>query len=180
MNRRRILFAVLMLVACVAIVSTTLGREVYSGRQPGLASFTIVHFAGYLFFLLMPVEALLPYYMAEGHRGEVLIVLAVITALVAQVIDYGIGRLLAERVARDIVGQKRYARLRRWVDRWGSAAIFVFNLFPLSSPNMLLVAGMTRFGVVRTFGYSALGLLLKYVGLVYIFDATGWFTRGSP
>jgi membrane protein DedA with SNARE-associated domain len=176
MNRRRILFGVLMLVVCVAVISTTLGREVYSGRQPGLVSFTIIHFAGYLFFLLMPVEALLPYYMAEGHRGEGLIALAVITAVLAQVIDYGIGRLLAEQVARNIVGERRYTRLRRWVDRWGSVAIFVFNLFPLSSPNMLLVAGMTRFSLVRTFGYSALGLLLKYVGIVYIFDATGWLT----
>lgn len=179
MNRRRILLGVLMLIVCVAIVSSTLGREVFAGRQPGLTSFTIVHFAGYLFFLLMPVEALIPYYLAEGHRGQVLIVLAVATALSAQAIDYSIGRLLAEQVAQNIVGEKRYARLRRWVDRWGSAAIFVFNLFPLSSPNMLLVAGITRLNPVRAFGYSALGLLLKYIGIVYIFDATGWVSRGG-
>ena len=179
MSRRRILLTVLMLVVCVAIISTTLGREVFAGRQPGLTSFTIVHFAGYLFFLLMPVEALLPYYMAEGHRGGVLIVLAVVTALLAQVIDYTIGRLLAEPVALKVIGETRYERLRRWVDRWGSAAIFVFNLFPLSSPNMLLVAGMTRFSVVRTFAYSGLGLILKYIGIVYVFDATGWLTRGG-
>ncbi len=179
MNRRRILLSILMLIVCVAIVSTTLGREVFAGRQPGLTSFTIVHFAGYLFFLLMPVEALLPYYMAEGHRGGVLVVLAVTTALLAQVIDYSIGRMLAERVARNVVGEKRYARFSGWVERWGSAAIFVFNLFPLSSPNMLLVAGMTRFSVVRTFAYSGLGLILKYIGIVYVFDATGWLTRGG-
>jgi membrane protein DedA with SNARE-associated domain len=179
MSRRRIFFGILTLVVAVAIVSTTLGREVFSGRQPGLTSFTIVHFAGYLFFLLMPVEVLLPYYMAEGHRGEILIALAVVTALAAQVIDYGIGRLLAEPVTRNIIGQRRYERFSRWVERWGSLAIFVFNLFPLSSPNMLLVAGMTRFGPVRTFGYSALGLVLKYVGIVYVFDATGWLGNGG-
>jgi membrane protein DedA with SNARE-associated domain len=173
------LLGVLTVVVAIFIVSSTLGREVFSGRQPGLTSFGIVHFAGYLFFLLMPVEALLPYYMAEGHGGAVLIVLAVITALAAQAIDYSIGRLVAGAVVRNFIGEKRFERFREIVKKWGSWAIFVFNLFPLSSPNMMLVAGMTRFGVVRAFTFSFLGLALKYVSIVYVFDATGWFGGGG-
>ncbi|MGD8726991.1 MAG: VTT domain-containing protein [Gemmatimonadales bacterium] len=178
--RRRFLVAVLTIAVCVLIVSSTIGREIFSGRQPGLVSFGIVHFAGYLFFLLMPVEALVPYYLAEGHAGGVLIVLAVVTALAAQGIDYGIGRMLASTVINKVIGVERYERYRGKIDRWGSWAIFVFNLFPLSSPNMLLVAGMTRFSAVRAFAYSLTGLLLKYVGIVYVFDATGWLMGDLP
>ena len=64
---------VIMLVAIIAIVGSTLGREIMAGRQPGLVSFGLIHFAGYLFFLLMPVEILVPLYLAEGHPGLVLI-----------------------------------------------------------------------------------------------------------
>jgi membrane protein DedA with SNARE-associated domain len=168
----------LTLVVCILIVSSTIGREIFSGRQPGLTSFVIVHFAGYLFFLLMPVEALVPYYLAEDHAAGVLVSLAVVTALAAQAIDYGIGRLLADTVINKVIGKDRFERYRGKIDRWGGWAIFVFNLFPLSSPNMLLVAGMTRFSSVRAFAYSATGLILKYVGIVYVFDATGWLGIG--
>jgi len=159
----------------MVIVSFTIGRDFYAGRRPDLGSFVIVHFAGYLFFLLMPVEALVPYYLAESHQGVILVVLAVVTALAAQAIDYGIGRLLADTVINKVIGRTRYERYRGKIERWGAWAIFVFNLFPLSSPNMLLVAGMTRFSATRAFAYSFAGLVLKYVGIVYVFDATGWF-----
>ncbi len=56
----RILSVAAMIVTIIAIVSSTLGREIMSGRQPGLWSFSTIHFAGYLFFLVMPVEALIP------------------------------------------------------------------------------------------------------------------------
>lgn len=172
--RRRFFAVVVTVIVCVVIVSSTIGRDFFSGHQPGLTSFGIVHFAGYLFFLLMPVEALVPYYLAEGHSGGVLIGLALITALAAQAIDYGIGRLLADTVINKVIGRKRFERYLGRIDRWGSWAIFVFNLFPLSSPNMMLVAGMTKFSPTRAFTYSFAGLLLKYVGIVYVFDATGW------
>ena len=58
----KIVGVAVMIVAIILIISFTLGREIMSGRQPGLWSFTIIHFAGYLFFLLMPVELLVPYY----------------------------------------------------------------------------------------------------------------------
>ena len=159
---------------CVLIVSSTIGRDIFAGHKPGLTSFAIVHFAGYLFFLLMPVEALVPYYLAEGHSGGVLIVLAVVTALAAQAIDYGIGRMLAVTVINKVIGRKRFERYLGRFDNWGRWAIFIFNLFPLSSPNMMLVAGMTRFSPTRAFTYSFAGLLIKYLGIVYVFDATGW------
>jgi membrane protein DedA with SNARE-associated domain len=178
--RRRFLAVVVTVIVCVLIVSSTIGREIFAGHKPGLTSFGIVHFAGYLFFLLMPVEALVPYYLTEGHAGGVLIGLALVTALAAQAIDYGIGRLLADTVIDKVVGRKRFERYLGKIDRWGSWAIFVFNLFPLSSPNMMLVAGMTKFSPTRAFTYSFAGLLLKYVGIVYVFDATGWFTDTMP
>ena len=51
---KRIAILVVTFVIAVTIISSTLGREIIAGRTPGLESFAIIHFAGYLFFLLMP------------------------------------------------------------------------------------------------------------------------------
>lgn len=163
---------VTVLVA-VVLVSSTVGRAIYADRAPGLGSFVTVHFAGYLFFLLMPVEALVPYYQTEGYPGGVLVLLAVLTALAAQAIDYGIGHVVGTGILEDLLGRKRYAKFSGLIARWGSWAILAFNLFPLSSPNMLLVAGMSRFGAGRALAWSAVGLIAKYITIVYLFDALG-------
>ena len=60
MTKRRIVVVLMMAVAAIAVVSATLGRQIYLGQSPGLTSYAVIHFAGYLFFLLMPVEALVP------------------------------------------------------------------------------------------------------------------------
>jgi membrane protein YqaA with SNARE-associated domain len=175
------LFGVL-LTAVIAIffISTTLGQQIYAGRSPGLGSFALIHFAGYLFFLLMPVEALVPLYQSEGHEAVTLIMLAVSTAIVAQVIDYSIGRAVSDRVMHDLIGEDRYLRFKATIEKWGGWAILLFNLMPLSSPNMLLVAGMTRYSPYRAFLFSATGLIGKYVGIVYLFDAASWWMSRGP
>ena len=130
--------------------------------------FSTIHFAGYLFFLVMPVEALVPYYQAEGHAAMVLVGLSIATAVVAQAIDYGIGRLLSEKVL-NMIGRKKYDRFKRRIDKHGGWAIFSFCLLPLSSPNVLLVAGMVRFNAVYALTVSVAGLAAKYLALVYVF-----------
>ena len=90
------------------------------------------------------------------------------TAVVAQIIDYTIGRLVSERLL-NMIGHKKYDRVKRKIDRYGGWAIFIFSLFPLSSPNMLLVAGMVRFNAVYALAISAAGLAAKYLVIVYLF-----------
>lgn len=180
MTKRRIIGVLVTAVVAIVLVSTTLGREIYSGRSPGIGSFALIHFAGYLFFLLMPVEALVPIYQAEGHAGATLIVIAVATALAAQAIDFAIGRAVSENAIHKLIGEERYRRFQGTIRKWGGWAILFFNLFPLSSPNMLLVAGMTRFSALRALMYSSVGLTAKYAGIVYAFDVGSlWLGGGS-
>jgi len=180
-NKKRVLGVLLTAVVAIVLVSFTLGREIYAGRTPSITSFALVHFAGYLFFLFMPVELLVPVYQAEGHDGAMLILIAVSTAIAAQAIDYSVGRAVSDRVIHDMIGEKRYTRFKAAIEKWGGWAILLFNLIPLSSPNMLLVAGVTRFSVRRAFLYSMVGLTAKYFAIVflfdeYLFDAASWWT----
>ena len=162
-----------MLLVIIVVVGSTLGREIMAGRRPGLVSFGVIHFAGYLFFLLMPVEALVPYYLAAGDSALVLIGLSVVTGLLAQMIDYGIGYIVSERVIDTLISRAQFEKLKATFHRWGGWAIFTLNLFPLSSPNMLLVSGIMRYNRLKAISISTGGLLLKYVVIVLLTDAVG-------
>jgi membrane protein DedA with SNARE-associated domain len=179
-NKIRVIGILLTAVIAIFLVSVTLGRAIYDGQSPTITSFALIHFAGYLFFLLMPVEALVPIYQNEGHAGSTLIVVAVVTAILAQTIDYGIGRSVSEGSIRDVLGPQRHARFKATIERWGGWAIVLFNLMPLSSPNMLLVAGMTRYSARRAFMYSALGLTGKYLAIVYAYEPVVAWLNSSP
>ena len=170
MMKKRIVRVVLPAVIAIALVSYTLGQEILAGRSPSLSSFALIHFAGYLFFLLMPVEALVPIYQAEGHAGATLILIAVSTAIAGEVIDYCIGRAVSDRVIHNLIGEMRYMRFKGSIKKWGGWAILFFNLFPLSSSVLSLVAGMMRYSARRALLYSVAGLTIKYVTIVYLFD----------
>ena len=171
MKKEHIIITVLLLILATAIVSLTIGRELVAGKQPGLTSFSIVHFAGSLFFLLMPVELLVPYYLAEGHNAIILIGLAVATGLVALIIDYALGHLMSHGIIHHVIGHKRMQKARAKVHNYGNLAIFFFNLFPLSSPIVVFAAGTVRHSFGHMILYSFAGLFLKYTAIVIFF---GW------
>jgi len=168
-DRKRILISLGLLVMASLVGSLTIGRSLYLGKQPGLIAFSIVNFAGYLFFFLMPVEVLIPFYVAEGHAGMLLIILAISTAIVAQVIDFAIGYLASDKIIFGLIGEKKYKKAEKHIHAYGGWAILFFNLFPLSSSILSLAAGMVRFNFKKFIIFSIIGLTIKYVALVYLF-----------
>ena len=158
---KRFIYILLTSVIAICIFSFTIGKEIYAGKTESLYSFGLVHFSGYLFFLLMPVELAFLYYLPFYSDG-VLIAVALCTAVVAQCIDYFIGRLIRPRRIIAIMGKKRLVKAEGYIQKYGLFTIFIFNLFPLSSPVIALVAGMIKFNCRQFLLVSISGLLLKY------------------
>jgi membrane protein DedA with SNARE-associated domain len=167
-KRTKIMIAVLTAIVAILLISFTVGREIYEGKSESLTSFTLVHFAGYLFFLLMPVEMAFVYYLSFYSEME-LIGIALGTAFAAQVIDYLIGYLFSYKSIHFMVGEKRIANAENYIQKYGNLTIFLFNLLPLSSPVIALVAGMLKYSFKDLAIYSVLGLALKYAILALIF-----------
>ncbi|HSH18974.1 MAG TPA: hypothetical protein VLA03_00900, partial [Draconibacterium sp.] len=105
-KRIRILLILITSVVAILIVSFTLGREWYEGKNQSLVSFALIHFSGYLFFLLMPVEVAYIYYLAFFNHLEMFF-LAMGTAFTAQLIDYFIGFSVSTTIVNNLVGEKR-------------------------------------------------------------------------
>jgi len=153
----------------IAIASATIGREIYGATKVSLLSFGIVNFSGYLFFLIMPVELAFIYYLHSALSFPLLNLIAVLTALGAQLVDYYIGHSLSTRFIDQLVGRRRYLKAEEEIQKYGNIAIFLFNLLPLSSPLILLAAGMLRHPLREAILYSALGLLIKYLFITIFF-----------
>lgn len=162
------IFIVIASFVVIAIISLTIGRELYEGRNQSLTSFGLIHFSGYLFFLLMPVEMAFIYYLSHYNEME-LIWVALVTAFTAQTVDYVIGLFFSFKSLTNMIGEKRILKAEKYIRKYGNLTIFVFNLLPLSSPVIALAAGILRFSFKNLMIYSMTGLFLKYLILTLIF-----------
>jgi len=169
MKKREVIFSLLSMFFAVLILSFTIGRQLINGENPSLASFAIINFAGYFFLLLMPVETLIPYYQSLGHPSISLLIVAVFTAMLAQPINYAIGYLMSTEIIQKLVGENKFHKLHHYLINYGAMAIFFFNLLPLSSSLLSLIAGMFRYKLRNLMFFSFAGLMLKYIVLVYLF-----------
>lgn len=165
---KRFYFIIAASLLAIVLVSFTIGREMYADKTESIYSFAIIHFSGYLFFLLMPVEIAFLYYLPFYSNAE-LIAAALGTAIAAQLIDYSIGLLIRPRKIRNWIGQNRITKAEALIRKYGLVTIFLFNLLPLSSPVMALVAGMIKINFRHFLLASSLGLLLKYLLLSWFF-----------
>lgn len=170
MSKQGYKLIIIISIIAMLVSSLTIGRQIFLGRELDIVSFSVIHFAGYLFFLLMPVEILFTYYLIEDVNIIVLLILALVTAIVAQIIDYLIGYLVSNKVIHNLIGEKKYNRSRKYIDKYGNLAVFVFNFLPLSSSVLSLVAGMLRFKFRNFVIYSLMGLSLKYFVIVLLFS----------
>ena len=167
-KRSRVIIFLLTSFIAIALVSFTLGREWYQGNNQSLLSFALVHFSGYLFFLLMPVEMAFIYYLPYFNDLK-LIGVALLTAEAAQVIDYLIGFSLSSKFIFSIVSEKQILKAEKHIYKYGNLTILLFNLLPLSSSVISLAAGMIRYRIKSWLLFSSIGLLMKYVLLSLIF-----------
>ena len=164
---------VYVLIGCgigIAVLSLLLRNALVTGEETSLPLFAGVHFAGYLFFFISPVELLYLHMLNGAHSHEILWGVAMGTALVAQGIDYVIGYACSNTVIKQVIGEKKYRRNLRHIERFGSLTIFIFCLLPLSSPIVVLVAGMIRYPFRWVMIFSVTGLAIKYMALTALFN----------
>lgn len=158
----KIVFVCITSATAITIMSLTVGRELFEDRAQTISSFALIHFSGYLFFLIMPVELAFAYYLPYFNDAE-LILIALLTAGSAQVIDYLIGRSFKSGFLCYLVGEKKIEKAEEYIRRYGNLTIFFFNLLPLSSPVVAFVAGILRYRFRHFIIYSISGLLFKYI-----------------
>ncbi len=150
------------------IFSLTFGKDLILGREQSLQSFALLHFSGYIFFLLMPVELAFSYCVSNDFNLILLIGISLGTAIAAQLIDYLLGYSLSKKMLDSFFNAKKQKRAIGYINKYGSFTIFIFNVLPLSSPIICLASGIIKYPIKKVVFFSTLGLLIKYtlIGLI--------------
>ena len=168
-NLKKLVPVILLAILAIVIASLTVGKDIYGTPGNSLLSFAIVNLSGYLFFLVMPVELAFLYYLHTGSDPYLLNLIAISTAIISQLIDYFIGRSFSARIIDRLIGRHRYEKAEAEIRKYGNIAIFLFNLLPLSSPVIMLAAGMLKHRLKEALLYSIIGLVIKYVIMTLLF-----------
>tara|TARA_Y100000031_G_C8092469_1_gene324818 strand:+ start:97 stop:648 length:552 start_codon:yes stop_codon:yes gene_type:complete len=169
-RKRNVIYGLISIILAVTLISLTIGKEIIAGKQLSLLSFAMVNFSGYLFFFLLPVETLIPFYVSAGYNGWLLFSIALSTAVVAQAIDYFIGYVMSEGIINNLIGKEKFNKYQNYIEKYSGSAILIFNLFPLASSVLSLMAGMVRYKIKKFWFFSILGLSIKYLALIFLFN----------
>lgn len=167
---KRLIIFVFLLILMTVIASLTIGKDIYEYNENGILSFAIVNFTGYLFFFLfMPMELAFILYLRTGYDPLILNLVAVGTAMAAQIVDYLIGYFFSSGIIDQMIGRKRYEKAEDEIRKYGKWTLFFSNLLPLSSPVISLAAGMLKYHVKEALLFSLAGMICRYLLLTLIF-----------
>jgi len=127
--------------------------------------------------LPVPSEVVLPLggYLVSQHRLEFWSTVAVATvgSLVGTMADYGIGYYLGRpavlrygRIVR--FSEKRLEMTERWFSTHGKSIVLLARFVPLLRTLIAFPAGLVKMDVKRFLVYSAVGILVWDIALVYL------------
>lgn len=134
-------------------------------------TFSILNFAGHIFFVFLPGEEIMfLYFLSTGINTGLVLFLAVATAIAAQAIDYFIGKTASTKIIDKLVKPQKLKIAEEYVNKYGALVIFFFNLTPLSSPMILLAAGILKYNFKKAMIWSLIGLTVKYTAIIIFYN----------
>lgn len=126
-------------------------------------------FTGGLFFIPLPIEAFFATSLSKGHPPLLAFVFILAGILPSQAIDYLVGVRFSS-VILHLVSKKNVYKARRYVNKYGAAAILVFNMLPLPSPVLTFALGIAKYNPWRLALYLLIGTLIKFSAILWFFS----------
>jgi membrane protein DedA with SNARE-associated domain len=138
--------------------------EVQKGSLLGLFYLT---FFGSLFFISIPAELSILYYLGLGHNPALVIIITIIGNLSGHIVDYMFGRVFGENLINYFL-KNRFDGLRGIFDKIGGGIIIVGNILPFGSEVIVIVAGSIKYNFKKFLIYSVVGMTVKYCGMFFL------------
>jgi membrane protein YqaA with SNARE-associated domain len=138
--------------------------EVQKGSLLGL--FYLV-FLGSLFFISIPAEFSILYYLSLGHNPILVIAVTILGNILGLTVDYFFGRLFGESLIRFFVKNK-FDGLKGLLDKIGGGVLLVGNILPVGTELIVLVVGSIKYNFKKFLIYSLVGMTIKYCGMFFL------------
>ena len=123
--------------------------------------------------LLVPLPTEIPFFigLTKGNPFMLSLFLAIAGIIPSQAINYIIGTKF-HKIIFTFISTKKIYKVKRWVDNYGPYALFIFNLLPLPSNELVFALGIAKYNVTRLFVSILFGSLIKFLaiwGIVILF-----------
>ncbi|MGV8142049.1 MAG: YqaA family protein [Candidatus Pacearchaeota archaeon] len=125
------------------------------------------HLVGGLFFIPSPDEVIFYYALIKGNPILFSILFATAGYMLAQILNYFLGKKLSDPLLTLFSREKVY-KARRTAQKYGALAVFMFNVLPFPGPVLSFALGITKYNFSRLMFWTVLGKVIKY-GAVSVF-----------
>lgn len=119
---------------------------------------------GGLFFLAVPMEVLFFRFLRGDADPFMLIGFYLVGFLISYSINYFLGMKLSG-ISRRLVTPKKFYRIKGVINRYGVAAVFIFNATPLPSQPLSALLGVFKYNRTKFYVFFLLGQFVKYAAL---------------
>lgn len=162
--------ALLMMLRAPVVAHLPFLRYLLDYIQTNIGNFTIagVFYSSFLagiFFVPSPDEVL--FYYAISKNGLIVYTLFAVLAgyMLAQLLNYYLGWKASDYILNFVSKRKLYQG-RRYINKYGSIGIFLFNFLPFPAPLLSLGLGIAKYNLKRLMIWSFLGHLLKFLVVI--------------
>ncbi|MEK6909232.1 MAG: VTT domain-containing protein [Nanoarchaeota archaeon] len=128
----------------------------------------LAHLIGGIFFVPSPDEIIFYYGLLKGNNYFLALIFSTIGYMISQVLNYYAGKKISPLIMH-IISKKKVYEGRRFVNKYGSVGIFLFNFLPFPGPLLTFALGIARYNFARLFTLTLLGKICKYITLILIF-----------
>lgn len=126
---------------------------------------------GGLFFVIIPMEGAFYLLLKGGYSPIILTGLYVLGLIIAYTANYYIGMNISG-LAKKIITPKKFYKIKGIINKYGTLAIFFFNVLPLPSQPLSAILGVFKYNKTRFYVFTILGQVIKYsaisIGYFYI------------
>jgi len=150
-------------------ITNTIKENIINTTPSGLF---YAHFIGGIFFVPSPDEVIFYYGLTKGNIIFLALISALLGYMLAQFLNYAIGLKISPYILH-IISKKKVYQSRRFIHKYGSYGIFIFNFLPFPAPLLTFALGIAKYNASRLFIITALGKTCKYfvvIGLYFIFS----------
>ncbi len=128
---------------------------------------------GGIFIIFLPIEFQFAYYFSSHHHLLLVIAVLLVGNIIGLSIDYFIGKLFGERLARKLL-KKRYDKFVGIMQgKFGSFLIFFGNIIIFPIELFSVAVGSAKYPYKKFLLYTFLGKLIKFAVMVYLMIVFG-------
>ena len=115
---------------------------------------------GGLFFVFTPLEVFYAKFLGSGHSMLLIFAVYMLGITISYSIDYFLGLKLS-RFAKKLISPRKFYSIKGKINKYGSAAVFMFNALPLPSQILTAILGVFKYNKTRFYVFFFLGQIVK-------------------